>query len=254
MYPVSKETTGADIRQYIANHTLALNEQFHVDSIQSLMEKRADFFDKLLIALWCSFELNHSTLSINAVGGYGRKRLHPQSDIDLAIISEGKILPKEKEVLSCFLTKLWDLGVDVGYSVRTIEESIQFSKNDITIATNLLDLRPLHGPQAHAKKVKNALYGNNILTSKVFFEKKMLEQENRHQQAKNTALYLEPNLKNNPGGMRDVQTIQWIAQKHFLTDTASTIKSTGFLTNDETSELLGSVDLSHWQPYHRTCQ
>ena len=92
MYPVSKETTGADIRQYIANHTLALNEQFHVDSIQSLMEKRADFFDKLLIALWCSFELNHSTLSINAVGGYGRKRLHPQSDIDLAIISERKIL------------------------------------------------------------------------------------------------------------------------------------------------------------------
>jgi len=242
MYPVSKETTGADIRQYIANHTLALNEQFHVDSIQSLMEKRADFFDKLLIALWCSFELNHSTLSINAVGGYGRKRLHPQSDIDLAIISEGKILLKEEEVLSCFLTKLWDLGVDVGYSVRTIEESIQFSKNDITIATNLLDLRPLHGPQAHAKKVKNALYGNNILTSKVFFEKKMLEQENRHQQAKNTALYLEPNLKNNPGGMRDVQTIQWIAQKHFLTDTASTIKSTGFLTNDETSELLESYD------------
>ncbi|WP_077339170.1 [protein-PII] uridylyltransferase [Pseudocolwellia agarivorans] len=239
---VSKETSGVELREYIANYTLALNEKFHTDSIQSLLEKRAEFFDELLISLWTSFELHNSPLSINAVGGYGRKRLHPQSDIDLAIISEGDISQKVEETLSCFLTKLWDLGTDIGHSVRTIEESIQLSQKDITIATNLLDLRPLHGPQAHAKTIKDALYGNKILTSKVFFQEKMLEQENRHQQAKNTALYLEPNLKNNPGGMRDVQTIQWIAQKHFLTDTASTIKSTGFLTADETSELLESYD------------
>lgn len=242
MLLVSKETPGAQLREYIANYTLALNEKFHLDSIQSLMEKRAEFFDELLVTLWHSFELDKSTLSINAVGGYGRKRLHPQSDIDLAIISKETLSQDIEERLSGFLTKLWDLGTDIGNSVRTLEESIDLAKNDITIATNLLDLRPLYGPEEHATRIKEALYGDQVLTSHIFFKEKMLEQNNRHKHAKNTALYLEPNLKNNPGGMRDVQTIQWIAQKHFLNDTPTTIQSTGFLTPDETSELLESYD------------
>jgi len=239
---VSMESSATQLRQHIAQFDCALNDNFHTDSIQSLMEKRAEFFDQVLITLWCSFGLEQSTLSINAVGGYGRKMLHPQSDIDLAIISDGKIAKNIEEKLSCFLTKLWDLGTDIGHSVRTLKESIQSAEKDITIATNLIDIRPLSGQVSHASMVKEALFNDKIWTSKAFFYAKLAEQEARHQAVKNTALYLEPNLKNNPGGMRDVQTIHWIAQKHFLIDNTKTIKSTGFLTSDETSELLESYD------------
>ncbi|WP_249185480.1 [protein-PII] uridylyltransferase [Moritella sp. 5] len=239
---VSMETSGAELRRRIAEFDRELNQKFHTDSIQSLMEKRSEYFDQMLIALWCSFELNKSVLSINAVGGYGRKRLHPQSDIDLAIISDGQVSTDVEEKLSCFVTKLWDLGTDIGHSVRTFKESIQLATEDITIATNLLDIRPLLGPSSHASMIKDALFQNKVWTSKAFFHAKLTEQESRHKHAKNTALYLEPNLKNNPGGMRDVQTIHWIAQKHFLIDNPKTIESTGFLTSDETSELLESYD------------
>jgi [protein-PII] uridylyltransferase len=239
---VSMETPGAQLRQRIAQFDHELNQKFYTDSIQSLMEKRSDFFDQLLIELWCSFELNQSALSINAVGGYGRKRLHPQSDIDLAIISDGKIAKDIEEKLSCFVATLWDLGTDIGHSVRTFEEAIKLAAEDITIATNLLDIRPLLGQPSHASMIKDALFQDKVWTSKAFFHAKLAEQENRHNNAKNTALYLEPNLKNNPGGMRDVQTIHWIAQKHFLIDNPNTIESTGFLTSDETSELLESYD------------
>jgi len=239
---VSMETSSKDLRQLISQFDQSINETFHSDAIQSLMEKRAIFFDQLLIDLWHSFKLDQSTLSINAVGGYGRKRLHPKSDIDLAIISDGTISNDIEERLSCFLTKLWDLGTDIGHSVRTVNESIQLSESDITIATNLLDIRTLSGQELHASIVKKALFGNDVWTSQNFYNAKLLEQENRHKDAKNTSLYLEPNLKNNPGGMRDAQTIHWIAQKHFLIDNPITIKSTNFLTSDETYELLESYD------------
>ena len=239
---VSMETSGAELRRRIAEFDLELNQTFYTDSIQSLMEKRSAFFDQLLIALWCSFGLDKTSLSINAVGGYGRKRLHPQSDIDLAIISDAKVANDVEEKLSCFVTKLWDLGTDIGHSVRTCQDAIELAADDITIATNLLDIRPLAGPLSHARMLKKVLFKNDIWTSKAFFHAKLAEQESRHQHAKNTALYLEPNLKNNPGGMRDVQTIHWIAQKHFLIDNRNTIESTGFLTSEETSELLESYD------------
>ena len=166
---VSMETSGAELRRRIAEFDRELNQKFHTDSIQSLMEKRSEYFDQLLIALWCSFELNKSVLSINAVGGYGRKRLHPQSDIDLAIISDGKVSKDVEEKLSCFVTKLWDLGTDIGHSVRTFKEAIQLVAEDITIATNLLDIRPLLGPSSHASMIKDALFQNKVWTSKAFF-------------------------------------------------------------------------------------
>ncbi len=239
---ISLNSPATKLREHIALFDQELNENFHTDSIQSLMQKRAEYFDKILIALWQSSGLAQSSLSLNAVGGYGQKRLHPQSDIDLAIISNGKIARDEEQLLSQFLTKLWDLGTDIGHSVRSVNEATKLAKTDITIATNLLDIRLLTGSESHALSIKQAMFSNKIWNSEQFFHAKIAEQEQRHQKAKNTALYLEPNLKNNPGGMRDVQTIHWIAQKHFLIDNPKTIKSTGFLTSDETSELLESYD------------
>ncbi|MGS0730412.1 [protein-PII] uridylyltransferase family protein, partial [Shewanella sp. 0m-11] len=169
----------------------------------------------MLVALWKMYNLHNTSMSLNAVGGYGRRALHPRSDIDLAIIVEQELTPHQQEQLSLFLTRLWDFGLDIGQTVRTLSESTESARSDITIATNLLDIRCLAGAKKHAQTIKEQLYQNQLWTSLSFYDAKMAEQQLRHNKALNTALYLEPNLKNNPGGLRDVHTIMWIAQKHF---------------------------------------
>ncbi|WP_448565012.1 [protein-PII] uridylyltransferase [Thalassotalea ganghwensis] len=239
----NKQWSRASLQTGLEQLSSRLNECFLTHAIQKLMQERARYFDQLLIELWRHFELDQSTnLSLNAVGGYGRKGLHPYSDIDLAIIYHDDLSEIQESQLSDFLTKLWDLGVDIGQSVRTVEQSISAAQQDITIATNLLDLRYLIGEQEHAFTIQKALYSNQLWSSASFYQAKIAEQDERHQKAANTSLYLEPNLKNNPGGLRDAHTIMWIAQKHFSVDNSEALKTTGFLQADELAELNESYD------------
>ena len=237
-----KLPSSTDIKSSIQQMSDQLNDCFLTHSIQMLMKERAKHFDQLLINLWQQYEFDNDNISLNAVGGYGRKALHPHSDIDLAIIFNGKLSSEQQEKLSFFLTKLWDFGVDIGQSVRSIDESVKAAKGDITIATNLLDIRCLIGNQTHTDVIRENLYKNKLWSSQSFYQAKIAEKDTRHIKAKDTALYLEPNLKNNPGGLRDAHTIMWIAQKHFSVENANALKSTGFLQQDELAELTESYD------------
>ena len=232
-----------EIKAYLSEQQAGLEERFFETSIETLQNQRAMMFDDLIIALWQYHQLDTiENLSLNAVGGYGRQTLHPKSDIDICILFD-KSLPKAQETnLSAFLTHLWDLGVDIGHAVRSIKENINAAKTDITIATNLLDIRTLVGQPEQAKHILEALYNNSLWNSQKFCEHKLLEQDDRHDKAKNTALYLEPNVKNNPGGMRDVQTIIWIARKHYNVADVQSLKSLGVLKPDEYYELIESYD------------
>lgn len=238
----SESSSRESIKSSIQTLSKQLNECFLTHSIQMLLRERAKHFDQLLINLWQEYKLNDDNLSLNAVGGYGRQALHPHSDIDLAIIYDGNLSNEQQENLSLFLTKLWDFGVDIGQSVRSVKESIQAAKNDITIATNLLDIRNLAGSGAHTDFIRENLYQNKLWSSQSFYQAKIAEQNARHEKAKDTSLYLEPNLKNNPGGLRDAHTIMWIAQKHFSVENANALRSTGFLQQDELAELTESYD------------
>ncbi|MEW6982634.1 [protein-PII] uridylyltransferase [Colwelliaceae bacterium 6471] len=235
-------TTFAEIKLRLTDVENNLNAKFFKHSIQDLMVERASCFDEILVKLWKNTGLSSKQISLNAVGGYGRKTLHPKSDIDIAVIYDDELTPIQQEQLSQFFTRLWDLGVDIGHSTRSVEQSYTAAKNDITIATNLLDIRCLSGAQHHAEMMLSELYSNALWTSASFYEAKLVEQNLRHQKAKNTALYLEPNVKNNPGGMRDVQTIMWIARKHFSVPDPHALKTTGFLRADELSELTEAHD------------
>ena len=232
-----------DIKAYLSEQKIAFEERFFDTSIETLQNQRAALFDELLVALWKYYQLDTvENLSLNAVGGYGRQTLHPKSDIDICILFD-KSLAKSNEVnLSAFLTRLWDLGVDIGHAVRSIKDNIYAAKSDITIATNLLDIRTLVGQTEHAKDMLAMLYDNNLWSSQKFCQHKLQEQDDRHDKAKNTALYLEPNVKNNPGGMRDVQTIIWIARKHYNVADVQSLKSLGVLKPDEYYELIESYD------------
>ncbi|QOL25968.1 [protein-PII] uridylyltransferase [Thalassotalea sp. LPB0316] len=227
------------VKSYIQQCEYQHNDEFFDTKIDDLQRQRAELFSQILIALWQAFDLTkYQDLSLNAVGGFGRQTLHPRSDIDICILSDKPLTIEQEHALSSFLTKLWDLGVDIGYAVRTEQENIKAAAQDVTIATNLLDITTLCGKSSHAQNILERLYANDISTSKQFFHDKVSEQQSRHNKAKNTALYLEPNMKNNPGGMRDVQTIIWIARKHFHVDDAKSLRTLGFLTPDEYQELM----------------
>lgn len=208
-------------------------------SVNTLVKARARFMDQVLCALWRHFGLaEHTGLSLIAVGGYGRGELHPFSDIDLLILADSRLTKQQQEHIGQFITILWDLRLEVGHSVRTVKETIAIGKDDITVATNLLEMRFLTGNQPLFTQLEAEVSKDNFWPSKDFFQAKRHEQQGRHAQYHGTAYNLEPNLKANPGGLRDIQTIGWVAKKHFRTKTMRELVAHQYLTEDEYQELM----------------
>lgn len=206
------------------------------ESVTALVSQRCRFVDELLIAQWQAHQLDTTPVALIAVGGYGRGELHPQSDVDLLFLIQGSLAPSDEAKLSQFIAFLWDAGLEVGHSVRTIDETIAQGKADITIATNLLEARLLCGPQAMFNTLYDKVREGDFWPASDFFVAKRDEQVARH--AKASAFDLEPNLKSCPGGLRDIQTITWVAMRYFDASCAEELVAHGFLEQDELEELL----------------
>ncbi|UCX05699.1 [protein-PII] uridylyltransferase [Shewanella glacialimarina] len=224
-------------------HAISSLDKFLADnilhcSINETLTSRANFFDNLLSLLWREHQLDPNTISLNAVGGYGRQTLHPFSDIDICIIHDKPLNQQDSAKISAFLTQLWDLNLDLGHGVRTLQDTYQACRDDVTIATSLLEIRHIIGNKQHETQILTALYGDELWRSDTFFEAKLTEQQQRHAKAQGTAYSIEPNLKTSPGGMRDLQTLTWVARKHFGVGDMLTLRRRGFFTNDEYAELL----------------
>ena len=200
--------------------------------IRDLIYIKSWLMDQLLSGLWARFSFNES-VSLIAVGGYGRGELHPHSDIDLLILIKTEINEELGEVLSSFITLLWDLKLDIGHSVRTIEECIESAKDDVTICTNLLETRTISGSESLLKTVSSRIYSDEVHTSKSYFLAKRKEQSARHKKYSGTEYNLEPNLKSSPGTLRDIQTIAWITKRHFGPNAPSIRSRYHFLTDEE---------------------
>ncbi|MCC5852151.1 MAG: [protein-PII] uridylyltransferase [Alkalimonas sp.] len=228
-----------DYKKHMADFLRWSEQAFEQQSVQSLVKARARFIDQLLTTLWQQQQLQQDqALCLIAVGGYGRGELHPFSDIDLLILSDQQLTSTQQEQLSAFITQLWDLKLEVGHSVRTLEETLQLGKDDITIATNLMEMRRLVGNKTLYQQLKDAINAPEFWSSQQFFEAKRHEQQQRHAQYHGTAYNLEPNLKANPGGLRDIQTVGWVAKKHFQTRTMRELVAYQYLTEDEYQELM----------------
>lgn len=202
------------------------------DSISVLVTDRARLIDQLLLRAW-DLNIHMQELSLIAVGGYGRGELHPASDIDLMILLPSRINPEIKTRIEDFLRFLWDIGLEVGHSVRTIADCVREAKADITIATNLMESRLLTGRQDLYKTMKDATGPEKIWPTRKFFESKWNEQINRHQRFNDSDHNLEPNVKEGPGGLRDIQMIGWVAKRHFNARTLQELIEQGFLTQEE---------------------
>lgn len=217
-----------------------LEQQFHQQvSVATLVQQRAHQIDQLLTLIWqqCGLE-NYPQLSLVAVGGYGRGELHPKSDIDILVLFETQLSDAEQQAISAFITWLWDIKLDVGQSVRTVEECVVLGRQDITIATNLIESRLITGNDVRYRELNNAISQDDFWPIEDFFRAKQQEQEQRHARYKHSAYSLEPDIKANPGGLRDIQTIAWVAGKHFGSSNLKALSDHQFLTDNEYEELI----------------
>jgi len=219
-----------------------LRERFVAEeNVEVLVRARALFIDTLLRAMWAHLlqpELA-AKLTLAAVGGYGRGELHPQSDVDILVLTPAgaPLAAAERAQLEQLITFLWDIGLEVGHSVRTAAECAEESTADVSTMTTLLEARLLAGDPSLFEQMRAALAPEKVWPSDRFFEAKLEEQRIRHLRSNDTAYNLEPNVKNGPGGLRDLQTIGWVAKRHFGAQSLDELVEKGFLTPAELRKL-----------------
>lgn len=220
-------------KQAITDATEFLHTQFRSGaSAGDLIRLRATFIDTLLGALWDRQQWGNAKLALVAVGGYGRGELHPHSDIDILLLLGDNDHGCEQQ-LEEFLTLLWDIGLVIGHSVRTVGECTRKAEADITILTNLMEARTIRGPLDLMELVRAAIGQDKMWASADFFRAKLEEQRTRHAKFADTEYNLEPNVKSSPGGLRDLQIIGWLAERHFGVESLESITSSDFLDTEE---------------------
>jgi [protein-PII] uridylyltransferase len=229
----------AAFRQALADGDAQLKARFADDEpVEALVRDRARMVDIVLGKAWALHAGAHEKdVDLVAVGGYGRGELHPCSDIDVLILLPKSDVADGHEGIERFLTFLWDIGLEVGHSVRTIDDCQHESAADVSVASALIEARLLAGPDYLFQAMRRALGQDNVWSSKAFFEAKVVEQQARHHRHHDTAYNLEPNVKTSPGGLRDIQTIGWVAKRHFGAETFDELVGHGFLTSNELRKL-----------------
>src|ERR1700737_2235276 len=173
-------------------------------------------------------------LAIIAVGGYGRGELAPYSDIDLLFLLPYKRTPHTEQVVEYLLYLLWDLGLKIGQSTRSVDECLRQAKADLTIRTALLEARYLWGDQALFNELKRRFDSEIVRgTAAQFVEAKLAERDARHKRVGDSRYQLEPNVKEGKGGLRDLHTLFWIAKYIFRTDDVGKLVELGVLSAEE---------------------
>ncbi|MGH8434040.1 MAG: [protein-PII] uridylyltransferase [Pseudomonas sp.] len=215
--------------------------------IRRLVEDRAWCVDQILREAWARFDWSEDAdIALLAVGGYGRGELHPYSDIDLLILLDSADHEIFREPIERFLTLLWDIGLEVGQSVRSIDECAEEARADLTVITNQMESRTIAGPERLRQRMLEVTSSDQMWPSKHFFLAKREEQRARHGKYNDTEYNLEPNVKGSPGGLRDIQTILWVARRHFGTLNLHAMVGQGFLLESEYALLASSQEFL-WQ-------
>ncbi|KAB2840786.1 MAG: [protein-PII] uridylyltransferase, partial [Burkholderiales bacterium] len=218
-------------REHLLAGRQALREDYLAHgNPQRLLRRQRRLVDEVLRGLWAQGGLP-DTLALIAVGGYGRGELFPHSDVDILVLLPGAPEPATRSAIETFLGSLWDVGLEVGHSVRTVAECIEELRNDTTIRTTLLENRPLAGSRKLTRAFRAAF--SEAMDARAFLEAKLLEQQQRHVRYHDTAYNLEPNLKESPGGLRDLQTVLWVARAAGIATSWAQLIRAGLLKRDE---------------------
>ena len=199
------------------------------DPLRLLHERRSQV-DAVLQDLWLELGMP-DTMAMVAVGGYGRGELYPASDVDLLLLlpDQPDVLLTEK--LEQLIGLFWDIGLEIGHSVRTTEECLSEAAADLTVRTALVEARLLIGSEALFAQFQEQFHG--MLDRQAFFHAKRIEQDERYLRFQESPYSLEPNCKESPGGLRDLQSILWIAQAAGFGNSWQDLERHGFITQAE---------------------
>jgi [protein-PII] uridylyltransferase len=195
-----------------------------------LLKRMAAHADVLLRQLWAQASIP-GKCSLLAVGGYGRGELFPYSDVDVLLLFDQAPNPAQQQAIERFVGQLWDIGMEIGHSVRTVEECVTEAAKDITIQTALLESRHVAGNRTLGKALLDAMRA--ALDVPQFYRAKVLEMRQRHIKFEDTPYSLEPNVKESPGGLRDLHVILWIARAAGFGTSFADLATCGLITAAE---------------------
>ena len=205
---------------------------------QAYLRAHTAVLDQAIRSMITLNDLPSDDLAIVAVGGYGRAELFPFSDIDLLVLTTDEASTNEalQEKISTFVTQLWELRLTVGASVRSVTSFLTEATNDVSIATTYLESRCLWGNAQLYVSSRDRFI--ETLDARRFFRDKMLELARRHQKFEDTPYSLEPNIKESPGGLRDLQVFLWCAQAAGVAQSVTDMKTAGLITEREMHTLM----------------
>ncbi|MDQ7990400.1 MAG: [protein-PII] uridylyltransferase [Candidatus Dactylopiibacterium sp.] len=219
------------LRQQLQNGQRTLREAYEQHgSAARLLHGRARLVDNVLASLWKNFGMP-ANATLVAVGGYGRGELYPYSDVDILVLLQDEPDAALGERIQQFIGRLWDLGLEIGHSVRTVEDCVSEAARDVTIQTNLLESRRLAGSAALYRNFRTQTHAH--FDAAGFFHAKRAEQEQRYNRFNHTPYAVEPNCKESPGGLRDLQTIIWMALAAGLGTRWEALARQGLVTDEE---------------------
>ena len=213
------------------------------ESIRSLVTERSAFIDLILHYAWHQYQWNRADIALIAVGGYGRGELHPQSDIDLLILLDAQAEHKYDDQIRELITFLWDIGLEIGSSVRTVSQCVTLAAEDVSVLTNITEARRLCGSLELFDELLQKTAKEKMWSAEQFYDAKLEEQKARHKKNNNTEYNLEPNIKNAPGGLRDLQTINWVAKRYYGVRTLRQLEGKDFFTEHEFGALHSSEEM-----------
>ena len=203
-------------------------------SAQRLLRELTRHVDQTLATLWRSMPMPDGACLV-AVGGYGRGELFPHSDVDVLLLLAGQCSDHDREAIERFITACWDIGLEVGSSVRTEAECLDESQRDVTVCTALLEARRICGARGLFERFRQSQA--DALDARAFLRAKTLEMQQRHVKHEGTPYALEPNCKESPGGLRDLHVLIWIARGAGLGRSWGELAAGGLLTPFEASQL-----------------
>lgn len=232
------------LKQQIHTFNEQQRSHFAQQDIYTLLQERTRFYDDILHGLWQEFDLaEREDLALIAVGGYGRGEMFPLSDLDILVVCAQPLDTPTEQAVNALFNRLWDSGLTLGASLRTLEECIEIGKQTLSVATNMLEGRFLDGAQSVWQALNLRFEQEDFWPSTQFFRAKIAEKEARYARYHNTSYNLEPDLKHSPGGLRDLHLLMWIMLRHYRLRDLQGLFAQGILHRSEYEELFNAQTL-----------